>query len=50
MQLIDEAKLSRLTRAREGGGGRFCPPLMFFVDNQQTNRFIFTIFSVPDQK
>ena len=39
-----------ITRALEGGEGRFCPPLMFFEDIKKTNCSIFTRFSVPDQK
>ena len=29
---------------RPGKGGRFCPPLMLFVDIRQTNSFTFTSF------
>ena len=29
------------------GGGKFCPPLIFFEDIKKTNRFILTSFSVP---
>ena len=39
-----------LTRALEGGGGRFCPPLMLFGDIKKTYRLILTSFLVPDQK
>ena len=39
-----------LTRAPEGGRGRFCPLLMFFADIKLTNPLIFTSSSVPDQK
>ena len=39
-----------LDGARErGGGDSFWPPLMFFADIKQTDRLIFTSFSVPDQ-
>ena len=39
-----------LTRALERGGGRFCPPLMFFANIFQSIRSIAVIFSIPAQK
>ena len=45
----DEWADMALTRALEGGG-RCCPPFMFFVDIKQTNGLIFTSLSVPDEK
>ena len=38
-----------LTRALERGG-RFCPPLMFFVNIFRSIRSIAVIFSIPAQK
>ena len=41
----DEGGLFPLTRALEtGGGGRFCPPLMFFVNIFRSIRSIAVIF------
>ena len=37
-------------RPGSGGGGRLCPPLMFFGDIKKTYHLILTSFSVPDQK
>ena len=39
-----------LTRALERGGGRLCPPLMFFVNIFRSIRSIAVIFSIPAQK
>ena len=39
----------QLTRALEKGG-RFCPPLMFFVNIFRSIRSIAVIFSIPAQK
>ena len=35
---------------RTGKGGRFCPPLMFFVNIFRSIRSIAVIFSIPAQK